>query len=829
MDTARARAEAALRRDSTLEALAFAAQRFLEEPSWERCIDAVLRRLGEAVGASRAYVYENLERPGEPLATVLRARWLSPGASSKVEVGEALGYVGFDRWTTTLARGDIIGGQVATFPEPEQPTLREHEIRSLLLVPVLVDGAWWGYIGFDDCIEEREWTQVEIDALRAAAGTLAAAIVRGLSDERLRETEERYRSIVETTPAITYQEHVSRSYDEHGSVIYVSPQVERILGYSPRHWVEIPGFWTQILHPDDRDTVLAESERSTRAGTPYRQEYRMVAADGRVVWFRDESVLIRDEHGEPSIWQGVMLDITERKQAEHQLLAAEERFRALVEQMPVVAYREALDPTPEEFYISPRVTEVFGYPQQEWTWTPEFWADHVHPEDRERVVRLDEETNRTREPFVADYRFRRSDGSYVWVHDEATLVERTDGPEYWQGFLLDVTERKEAEAALADAEERFRLLVERSPVSIYVQDIDPDTGESLTTYLSPANEELIGYSVGEVLADPSLWTRLVHPDDRERVKTADRETNATGTDFSLEYRIVRKDGSVVWVQDVATLLEAGELRYWQGFMFDITHRKEAEAKLERALEVERDAAIRLRAVDEMKNTFLQAVSHDLRTPLAAILGLAVTLERSEIEMSTDEAQDLARRIATNARKLDRMVTDLLDLDRLARGIVEPKLHPTDVGALVARVVADSDAASSRQVEVEAPSLTASVDAAKVERILENLLANSVRHTPPGTRVWVRVELEDEGIVLVVEDEGPGIPSELREAVFEPFRQGPDAPEHSPGVGVGLALVARFAELMGGRAWVQDRPGGGASFRVLLPDGPRTSSAVGAAG
>jgi two-component system sensor histidine kinase KdpD len=221
----------------------------------------------------------------------------------------------------------------------------------------------------------------------------------------------------------------------------------------------------------------------------------------------------------------------------------------------------------------------------------------------------------------------------------------------------------------------------------------------------------------------------------------------------------------------------------------------------------------------MKNMFLQAVSHDLRTPLAAILGLAITLERSDIELPREETHDLARRIAANARKLDRMVTDLLDLDRLARGIVEPRRYPTDVGALVTRVVEESELMAMGRVRLDAPEIVVPVDAAKVERIVENLLANTLRHTAPGTPVSVRVEPAEGGVLLVVEDEGPGIPEEMREAVFEPFRQGPDAPEHSPGVGVGLTLVRRFAELHGGRAWVEDRAGGGASFRVFLADVP----------
>ena len=109
-----------------------------------------------------------------------------------------------------------------------------------------------------------------------------------------------------------------------------------------------------------------------------------------------------------------------------------------------------------------------------------------------------------------------------------------------------------------------------------------------------------------------------------------------------------------------------------------------------------------------------------------------------------------------------------------------------------------------------------VDIAKIERVVENLLANTARHTPSNARIWVLVRAVDRGALIAVEDNGVGVPAELRDTIFEPFRQGPEAPQHSPGVGVGLTLVRRFAELHGGRAWVEEREGGGASFRVFLP-------------
>lgn len=106
--------------------------------------------------------------------------------------------------------------------------------------------------------------------------------------------------------------------------------------------------------------------------------------------------------------------------------------------------------------------------------------------------------------------------------------------------------------------------------------------------------------------------------------------------------------------------------------------------------------------------------------------------------------------------------------------------------------------------------------------MENLLINAVRHTSVGTPIWVRVEATEDGAVIVVEDAGPGVPPKMRQEIFEAFRQGPTAPPHSPGVGIGLALVARFAALHGGRAWVEDRPGGGASFRVFFPGAARSA-------
>jgi signal transduction histidine kinase len=301
---------------------------------------------------------------------------------------------------------------------------------------------------------------------------------------------------------------------------------------------------------------------------------------------------------------------------------------------------------------------------------------------------------------------------------------------------------------------------------------------------------------------------------------ADERRLAGSQPFRDEYRLVSQSGDTVWVHDETLLVndEPGHPQVWQGVMFDITGHRLAQEALRGALRREREAASRLRALDELKTTFLHAVSHELRTPLSTILGSALTLEREDIVLSPEDAGDLLRRLASNARKLDRLLSDLLDLDRLDRGIIGPNRRPTDVAELLRQVVRDAEIPADRAVGVEAPNAVVDLDAAKVERVVENLLMNAIRHTAPNTPIWVRAELQEDGVMIAVEDAGAGVPPALREQVFGAFVRGPTAASHSPGVGIGLSLVARFAQLHGGRAWVEEREGGGASFRVLLPGG-----------
>jgi signal transduction histidine kinase/GAF domain-containing protein len=389
------------------------------------------------------------------------------------------------------------------------------------------------------------------------------------------------------------------------------------------------------------------------------------------------------------------------------------------------------------------------------------------------------------------------------------------------GGIADITSLALGNARRFHELERFHELVEGLDAIFW--EADADTLEF--SFLSHRASDILGTTLGDAESKARYWGDHIHPDDQEAMLRECRRGAARGTDFQLEYRAPAPVVGTLWLRDMIHVVrnDEGEPNQLRGLLVDITERKRAEQALKKseqtyseAFRREREATHRLRTLDEMKNMFLEAVSHELRTPLTSILGSALTLEHAETALRPEDTKDLIGRIAANARKLQRLLGDLLDLDRLQRGILSPQRRPTDVAEIVREAVRESDVLGERIVEIEADPLVASVDAAKVERIVENLLANAARHTPPGTRVWVRVESEGDGALVIVEDEGPGIPEKDRERMFEPFQQGGTAPNHAPGVGVGLSLVAKFAELHGGRAWIEDRPGGGASFRVLLP-------------
>ena len=220
-------------------------------------------------------------------------------------------------------------------------------------------------------------------------------------------------------------------------------------------------------------------------------------------------------------------------------------------------------------------------------------------------------------------------------------------------------------------------------------------------------------------------------------------------------------------------------------------------------------------LDDERTELQEAIAAEVRRPLTSILGLTLALKHADTR--SPEGREMVKQLATNARKLDRLVGEMLNLEQIANGTFVPNLRRTDLEALVRRVVEESPDLANRDVKVETEHVAIEVDPALAEQMVETLLANAGRRTVPGSTVWVKVSSDPNGAVIAVYDTGPEVPAGLRQAMFAAVQEeGPVAQKDKRAKGTtGLSLLSRLADIHDGRAWVEERPGGGASFRVSL--------------
>lgn len=245
-----------------------------------------------------------------------------------------------------------------------------------------------------------------------------------------------------------------------------------------------------------------------------------------------------------------------------------------------------------------------------------------------------------------------------------------------------------------------------------------------------------------------------------------------------------------------------------------------------ALDRKTDQIEHLHVLDELKDSFMQAASHELRTPLTVIKGVAETLEDAD-DLPDEVRRTLYASLRRNSHRLDGLLQSLLDLGRLERGVIVPQRQETDIVALIRRIVEDVSAPSHHVVAAVDGDLFSDVDPSQLERIVENFVINAVRHTPPGSTVEVSAQRRADGLLVTVDDDGPGVPADRREDVFQAFVRVQSPGHEAPGTGIGLSIVDQFAKLHGGRAWVEESPRGGARFRVFLADPPEHTDVVGA--
>src|SRR5215218_3925036 len=394
---------------------------------------------------------------------------------------------------------------------------------------------------------------------------------RERAEKALDLSEDRFRRLVEQIPAVTYVQEPIDS-DTPKAITYMSPQYEDMLGYPAESEILDEEHWLRVLHPDDRERVLAEEQRTDETGEPYRIEYRLIAGDGRVVWVHDEATLLRDEEGNALYWLGVQYDITEQKRAEEEFKRSEERFRATFEQAAVGIVQVGLGG--EWLRFNDKFCDIVGYEREELGAISVF--ELVSPEDYERDfergVRMlaGELRDYTEEKLIVGKGGRR-----VWINLTVSLVHNdADEPLYFIAVAEDIGRRKQAEEErqrtqeqLRQSEERFKVLAEEVVEGIILSEHGRiiDANRSVT--------EMFGYDLGELVGKDAI--ELTAPEYREMVRRLilDEDTRP------YESRGLKKDGTSFPLEIRPRHLPYSGRRIRVTSVIDLTERKQAEEAL----------------------------------------------------------------------------------------------------------------------------------------------------------------------------------------------------------------------------------------------------------
>jgi PAS domain S-box-containing protein len=558
------------RRDAILEAVRFAAERFLSEViSWEQSIKAVLKQLGEATGTSRVYVFENFVGEDGELWGSQRYEWLAAGVSAQMHnpLMQAIPYrtAGYGRWTELLGRGEPVYGYTREFPQNEQPELREQGILSILLVPIFVEGRWWGQIGFDDCSEEREWSMAEVGALGAAAGTLGAAIRRRRIEEELRQSEGRYRAVVEqATDGIYLLDAGTRR------ILECNPSYQKMLGYTAAELrrMEVYDF---VAHPHENvDSTIErtlEERRRVVGGRKYRRK------DGSLVDVEVGVSVI--SYGGKEVICTIVRDVTERKRAEEALARSENRLRTIIETEPecvkVLGKDGSLlemNPAGLSMIEADSLDQVRGKPVYE----------YIASEHRNEFVALTERVLHGGSGTLV-FKLVGLKGTTRWLDTHAVPLRDARGE--IAGLLAitrDITERKKNEEALRQSERLYRAVIEQATENIFLVDVET----RCIVESNPAFRETLGYAEDE-LHDLTLYD--IVDADRESVDANIRRVLERKSPFVGQRKYRRKDGSLVDVEVSASTILRGAKEILCVVAHDVTERARAQQLLEERLAI----------------------------------------------------------------------------------------------------------------------------------------------------------------------------------------------------------------------------------------------------
>jgi PAS domain S-box-containing protein len=522
--------------------------------------------------------------------------------------------------------------------------------------------------------------------------------------------------------------------------------------------------------------------------------------EGRQIWSQIVATPVYDDAGDIIAVMEVVMPVTERKRAEMALAESEEKYRLLIENA-----NEVIAVAQDGFlkFFNDRAVELSGYSREELASKP--FVEIIYPEDRDLVLANYFERLRGIDvPKVYEFRAVDKSGQIKWVQISSVFIT-------WAGqpasliFISDVTDRRRAEEA-------YHTLVEQSLQGLVIlqEGRIVFANRALAQMLGTSPQELLSLSKREVHA-------LVHPDDRTTVwgRYRDRLKGERWPEH-YEFRAVRKNGAVIWLEVYTKLIEYQGTPAIQATFIDITDRKVVEEAL-------RQAKVAAETATRTKSEFLASMSHEIRTPLNAVVGVTGLLLETEL---SQEQEEYVETIRNSGDAVLSIMNDILDLSKIEGGRMELENQPAELQscikasmAIVASFAHEKGLRLSQKIDSDVPEMILG-DGMKLKQVLVNLLSNSVKFTDKG-EVEVSIsgqKLEGDlyRIHFAIKDTGIGIPAEKMSSLFQPFSQvDPSIARRYGGTGLGLAISKRLVELMGGEIWAESLPGRGSTFHFTI--------------
>lgn len=573
-------------RDAILEAVSFAAEKFLTTTHWEQPIQEVLARLGQAAKASRAYIFKNhhnrvlpnssqslpvpstsdllkMEKTGtKNLLCSQCHEWVAEGISSQINNPNRRNlpyHPHFSRWAKKLAQGRSIHGFVKNFPKPEATLLAAQEILSLALTPIFVGQSWWGFIGYDDCLEERTWSAVVVEAFKTAARLLGAAIEREQMDQALRQSEEQVQTFIKTADDMIW----FRALD--GSPRPLNSSHARITGYSLEEFETRPTLWREIMHPEDLRKLQAFLAAHPQGAPVFDLEYRLRTKDNQWRWIHTHMVGSQDEAGRYRGYNCICRDVTERKRTEEALTRTlSEQEIILNNSLVGIAF---LGHHRQILRANKKLADIFGYKEEELKGhtTAKFYPTY---QDYERLGQAAYPQLSRGETYETECLMRRRDGELFWCRLQGKAIESHDLSQGSLWHVEDITEQRRAQENLRLAAVVFETTTE----AILVTDADNNM-----VAVNPAFATITGYAQEDALGkNPSLLSSGHH--DSDFYQEMWESLNQTGK-WQGEIWNRRKNDEVYteWLSITVLQDAEGKIKQHIGIFSDITKRKQAEA------------------------------------------------------------------------------------------------------------------------------------------------------------------------------------------------------------------------------------------------------------